>query len=128
MKHQELDEDLLSGKDIANNQKKAIIELQAPIVSEILGNSQKIIKNISPVLKSDLPKYFEKNQKDILNFLTKPEMQQNMRSSGADPKLVYDVAEATMPFVVEILPVVSDLAENCLNDKEGLERIIIQSK
>ncbi|XVN42790.1 MAG: pentapeptide repeat-containing protein [Candidatus Rickettsia vulgarisii] len=128
MKHQELSADLLSGKDLSDDQKQTIIEQQKPIVSDILDNSQKIIKNISSILKSDLPKYFEKSQNNILNFLAKTEIQQNIRSYGVDPKLVYDVAEATVPFVVEILPIVSDFVENCLNDKEGLEQIITQTK
>ncbi|WP_425364045.1 pentapeptide repeat-containing protein [Candidatus Tisiphia endosymbiont of Hybos culiciformis] len=128
MKHQDIALELLTDKNLSSTRREEIIETQKAMVSSILGNIDQVVQSLSPALKQTLPKYFADNKENILGFLDKPEVQQNIRSYGLNPKFVHDATAATIPFIVDVLPIVTELTESCLKDKEGLGRIIEQTK
>jgi uncharacterized protein YjbI with pentapeptide repeats len=128
MKHQDLGLELLTNKNLSPTRKEEIIGTQKAMILSILDNTSKVVQDLAPALKSTLPQYFADNKKNILEFLDKTEVQQNIRYLGLNPKFVRDATAATIPFIVDVLPIIAELTENCLADKEGLERIIEQTK
>ncbi|WP_375319006.1 pentapeptide repeat-containing protein [Candidatus Tisiphia endosymbiont of Oplodontha viridula] len=127
MKHQDLALELLTDEKLSSTRREEIIETQGAMVSSILGNIDQVVQSLSPALKQTLPKYFADNRENILSFLDKAEVQQNIRSYGLNPKFVHDATAATIPFIVDVLPIVTELTESCLKDKEGLRLIIEQT-
>lgn len=128
MKHQDIALELLTDKNLSSTRKEEIIGTQRAMVSSILDNIDQVVQSLAPALEQTLPKYFADNKKNILDFLDKPEVQQNIRSYGLSPKFVRDATAATIPFIVDVLPIVTELTKNCLGDKEGLGQIIEQTK
>lgn len=128
MKHQDLGLELLTNKNLSPTRKEEIIGTQKAMILSILDNTSKVVQDLALSLKSTLPQYFADNKKNILEFLDKTEVQQNIRSLGLNPKFVSDATAATIPFIVDVLPIIAELTESCLADKEGLERIIEQTK
>ncbi|WP_425362147.1 pentapeptide repeat-containing protein [Candidatus Tisiphia endosymbiont of Mystacides longicornis] len=129
MKHQDLALELLiGGGNLSSDRKEEIILTQKFMVSSIVDNIDKVVQSLSYDLKNTLPQYFVKNKGNILEFLDKPEVQQNLRFYGLNPKFVYDATAATIPFIVDVLPILTELTENCLKDRDGLRLIIEQTK
>lgn len=128
MKHQDLGLELLTDKNLSSTRKEEIVEIQKAMVASILDNAGKVVQDLAPALKLTLPRYFADNKDNILGFLDKPEVQQNIKSLGLNPKFVRDATAATIPFIVDVLPIIAELTESCLADKDGLERIIEQTK
>lgn len=128
MKHQDIGLELLADNNLSSTRIEEIVETQKAMILSILDNTSKVVQDLAPALKSTLPQYFADNKKNILEFLDKTEVQQNIRSLGLNPKFVRDATAATIPFIVDVLPIIAELTESCLADKEGLERIIEQTK
>ncbi len=128
MKHQDLALELLTDEKLSSKRREEIVETQKAMVSSILGNIDQVVQSLSPALQQTLPQYFADNERNILGFLDNPEVQKNIRTRGMNPKFVRDATAATIPFIVDVLPIVTELTKNCLADKEGLGQIIEQTK
>jgi uncharacterized protein YjbI with pentapeptide repeats len=123
-RHQDLSLESLTNDKLISDQQQAIKETQKEMVRSMLNSLDQVGKHLTPTLALDIPKYFADNKENILGFLSHEEVQRNIKSYGMNPKFVRDATEATIPFIIDALPVITEFTESCLKDKYGLGQII----
>jgi uncharacterized protein YjbI with pentapeptide repeats len=124
--HQKYSVELLTSEELSDQRKETLLKEQKLEIRNILDKSEEILANMSANLWLKLPEYLTKNSKDILSVLQAPEIQRRLENYGLDPEFVHEAAKATMPFITDMLPIITDLAKNSLQNKEGLGKIIEQ--
>jgi len=114
--------------NLSQQDKQLLLDRQKLNVSEILSNTKDIVTSIAPALNTTLPEYLENNKEGVLKFLAHPEVKKNIKSSGTNYELVCEATEAAIPFLVDLLPILTKFSQSCLEKPEELTNIILQTQ
>ncbi|WP_341793601.1 MULTISPECIES: pentapeptide repeat-containing protein [unclassified Rickettsia] len=127
-KYQSNSEKLLTNNNLSLEEKNNLVDEQKESIKNILKNTEIFVNNISPILENNLTEYFKNNINDILKFLDKPQVQDRIRSYDITPEFAKNSTKAILPFMEEILPLVTKLTKNSLEgeNKEKLTELFSQ--
>lgn len=114
--------------NLSSEDKHLLLDQQKLNISEILSNTKDIVTNIAPMLSTTLPEYLENNKEGILKFLAHPEVKKNIKSTGTNYEFVCEATEAAIPFLVDLLPLLTKFSQSCLEKPEELANIILQTQ
>ncbi|MFY9589140.1 hypothetical protein [Rickettsia endosymbiont of Halotydeus destructor] len=104
--------------------KKKLLEDKKPEVVKLINNTKKIVDNLSPMLKEELPKYLDTNKQHILGILDNPMVTEKIKTSGMEPALLHKAVDASIPFIKDALPSLTKLAHSSLADSDKVADII----
>ncbi|MCC8368913.1 MAG: pentapeptide repeat-containing protein [Rickettsia endosymbiont of Oxypoda opaca] len=127
-KYQSNSEELLTNNNLSVEEKNKLVDEQKESTKNILKNTEILVNNISPILENNLTEYFKNNTDDILKFLDKPQVQDRIRLYNITPEFAKNSTKAILPFMEEILPLVTKLTKNSLEgeNKEKLTELFSQ--
>ena len=103
---------------LIGSRRKEIAAKQDQSILSILEAAHKVAINVVPIFGENLPGYLTKNKANILAVLDSEAGKSTLQAYGMDPKLTKEIAEATIPFIAEVLPILGDTTVNCLQDED----------